>query len=69
MPEPIHLENVDWQEWRHSEEIRLRYRPLSDEPGCHIGIALEELPPGCRTGSWTSTPWAWRGSGRTRSAA
>jgi uncharacterized cupin superfamily protein len=51
MSDPINLDDLDWQEWRHSDEVRVRYRPLSDKPGCHVGIALEELPPGCRTGA------------------
>ena len=49
MPEPIKSGRVPWQDWRHDDEIRLRFRPLHDRSDAHVGVCIQELPPGCRT--------------------
>ena len=49
MPEPINIKDVEWQEWRHDDEIRVRFKPLHDGSDVHMGVCVQELPPGCRT--------------------
>ena len=49
MSKPINTENLKWQEWRHTDEIRLRFKILHDEPKAHMGVCIQELPRGCST--------------------
>ena len=52
MPNPVNLETLEWQEWRHSDRIRLRFKAFEDEDEAdtaHMGVCVQELPPGCST--------------------
>ena len=49
MPKPVNIKDVEWSEWKHNDEIRIRFKPLHDGPKAHMGVCIQELPPGCRT--------------------
>ncbi len=50
MPDPVNLEDLEWQEWRHSDRIRVRFKAFEDKIGeAHMGVCVQELPPGCCT--------------------
>jgi len=55
MPNPVNLEELEWQEWRHSDRIRLRFKTFEKEAfededsAAHMGVCVQELPPGCCT--------------------
>jgi len=49
MTGPVNVDRVAWKEWKHSDEIRVRFKPLHDEPDAHVGVCIQELSPGCST--------------------
>ncbi len=45
----LQVDQVDWEEWRHNETIRVHFKPLHDEEGAHMGVCVQKLSPGCKT--------------------
>jgi uncharacterized cupin superfamily protein len=51
-PKPIASADVPWEEWSEVPRFGVRYRPLALNrigEDYHVGVAIEELPPGKRT--------------------
>jgi uncharacterized cupin superfamily protein len=48
---PIHTSEMDWSEYRESDQIRWNYKFLPDPEHCHVGFGIMELPGGCHTGT------------------
>ena len=49
-PPVCHVPDMEWQEWRVSPTIQSRGKRMSPK-GAHLGVQIEELPPGCNTGT------------------
>jgi uncharacterized cupin superfamily protein len=50
-PKPIHTHDMDWSEYRETDQVRFRYKYFPDPDSCHVGFGIMELPPGCHTGT------------------
>ena len=51
MPAPVSTEDLEWSEYRETDQIRWRYKYFPDPDRCHVGWGIVELPPGCHTGT------------------
>lgn len=49
MTRPVNAADIPWQEYRHSEKIRLRYKAFETARDAHMGVCIQELPAGCTT--------------------
>ena len=50
-PKPIHTQDMDWSEYRETDQVRFRYKIFPDPDSCHVGFGIMDLPPGCHTGT------------------
>jgi hypothetical protein len=48
---PIHTSDMEWSEYRETDQIRWRYKFLPDPERCHVGFGIMPLPSGSHTGT------------------
>ena len=50
MEKPVNVDDLEWQTYRESERIQLRFKAFeSQDSRAHLGVCIQELPPGAST--------------------